>query len=407
MRRAGIVAFAFFVFAGNFKTIPPFSALPVDLTLLLALLSLAAAAYVCVTSGRIPGRALLVAAFFWLLILPGTIDASSTVYGTEKVQRLFTLSALALIAPLILCTTRRELEWLIWSLSGVAFILVLSGVFDHKTVADYAGAPVTGLASTTIELGRASGLVMIVAVVGLVMRRIRWWVAVPAAALAGLAMLNSGSRGPLLAAIVAIVIGLFFSGRTRRMGAVAAIALMAVVLWVGFVSAPQYARERVVQTATGTDTSSTSRVALFETALRSDRVIAGIGWGGFEAITPVPGNPYPHNIVLEFFIEDGLIPMIALLIWIGVVWWRARHAAVDFAGLIASALLTYMVLNASVSGDVNDNRLFWVAMAMAIVSISLPVIGRQPDRSDEPDAVEGSPGSAVQAQTPVVVQLLP
>ena len=87
MRRAGIVAFAFFVFAGNFKTIPPFSALPVDLTLLLALLSLGAAAYVCVTSGRIPGRALLVAAFFWLLILPGTIDASSTVYGTEKVQR--------------------------------------------------------------------------------------------------------------------------------------------------------------------------------------------------------------------------------------------------------------------------------------------------------------------------------
>jgi len=127
VRRAGIVAFAFFVFAGNFKTIPPFSALPVDLTLLLALLSLGAAAYVCVTSGRIPGRALLVAAFFWLLILPGTIDASSTVYGTEKVQRLFTLSALALIAPLLLCTTRRELEWLIWSLSGVAFIADLVG----------------------------------------------------------------------------------------------------------------------------------------------------------------------------------------------------------------------------------------------------------------------------------------
>ena len=97
-------------------------------------------------------------------------------------------------------------------MSGVAFILVLSGVFDPKTVSDYAGAPVTGLASTTIELGRASGLVMIVAVVGLVMRRVRWWVAVPAAALAGLAMLNSGSRGPLLAAIAAIVIGLFFWG---------------------------------------------------------------------------------------------------------------------------------------------------------------------------------------------------
>ncbi len=76
----------------------------------------------------------------------------------------------------------------------------------------------TGLASTTIELGRASGLLLIVAVVGLVMRRIRWWVAVPAAVTAGLAMLSSGSRGPLLAAIAAIVIGLFFSGRTRRMG---------------------------------------------------------------------------------------------------------------------------------------------------------------------------------------------
>jgi hypothetical protein len=66
-----------------------------------------------------------------------------------------------------------------------------------------------------------------------------------------------------------------------------------------------------------------------------------------------------------------------------------------------------MVLNASVSGDVNDNRLFWVAMAMAIVSIGLPVIGRQPDRSDEPDAVERSPGFAVQAPVPAVAQLLP
>ncbi len=34
-------------------------------------------------------------------------------------------------------------------------------------------------------------------------------------------------------------------------------------------------------------------------------------------------------------------------------------------------LLTFMVINAMVSGDVNDNRLFWVTIAMAIVSAGL------------------------------------
>ncbi len=306
MRRAGIVAFAFFVFAGNFKDIPPFSALPVDLTLLLAVLTLGAAGYVLVTSGQIPRRTLLVAAFFWLLVLPGTLDASSSAYATEKVQRLFTLSALGLIAPLILCTTERELERLIWSLAGVGFILALSGVVNPKTVASYAGAPVVGFASTTIELGRASGLLLIVAVVGLVKQRIRWWLAVPLVVTAGLAMLSSGSRGPLLAAIAAIVIGLLLSGRTRRMGTLAVIGLVGVVLWVGFVSAPQYARERVIESASGNDTSSNSREALIATTLRSDRVIWGLGWGGFESITPIAGIPYPHNIVLEFLIEEGV-----------------------------------------------------------------------------------------------------
>ena len=374
MKRAAFIAFAFFIFAGNFKDLAVLRSLPIDLTLLLALVTLLCVGYELVETGSIPVKAASTAALFYLLTLSGALRAPATLYATQKVQRLLTLTALALLAPLILCKTRRELTELLWALGGVAFIVTVSGVIHPQTVATYSGAPYTGVASTTIELGRSAGFVVIVAVVAMVTHRLAWWASVPIAVLGGLALLNSGSRGPLAATIAAISICLLLSPRrTSPLSILAATLVTAGVIWFGMVNAPTYARARIESSAAGTiDSSTADRLSAFGRAAEIGSTdVLGIGWGGFESVAPIPQMLYPHDLVLEFYVEDGVVPTVVLLLWTAITWWRARSGAFDFVGLAILSILTFTTLNALVSGDVNDNRLFWVSMGMATVSGSL------------------------------------
>ncbi len=59
----------------------------------------------------------------------------------------------------------------------------------------------------------------------------------------------------------------------------AVIGLGGVVLWVGFVSAPQYARERVIETASGNDTSSNLPGSLYRDHAQERSSHLGIGLG--------------------------------------------------------------------------------------------------------------------------------
>ncbi|HEY7476711.1 MAG TPA: O-antigen ligase family protein [Actinomycetota bacterium] len=377
-RTAVFWVFAFFLLAGNFKDLSFFAGLP-DLTMVLASITLGIVLYNVLKTGSIPMAAVTNGVLFLLIVLPGALQAPATVYASSKVLYVLTLGTLALLTPIVVCRGRDDLDELIWVLCGACSLIALSAVVDPQPTATYEGAPIAGVASSTIELGRTAGLVLIVAVIALATRRIGWLTGVLLAALGGWALLASGSRGPLAAAIAAVLLGLVLApGSRSKLTVGAAVLVAAGVLWFGLVNAPEFARERIATVTEGTsDSSIGARAALFQAAAHAGvQDPTGLGWGGFVTVSPNPAITYPHDIVLEFFAEAGVLPTIGFLVWVSITWWRARGAARDFPGLATFVLMTFLLINALVSGDLNDNRAFFAAMGLAIVAASTQPIRR-------------------------------
>jgi O-antigen ligase len=134
-------------------------------------------------------------------------------------------------------------------------------------------------------------------------------------AVAGASTLLSFSRGGY-AALVAVAIGLALSHRRRwyLLGAEAAIAAV-------MVEVPPIANRLSHQfNATDPNNSLVSRVKLWEATLRMlrDHPVLGTGLSGFaRSIGPYRGGVYsealiyPHNILLNFWTETGLLGVVA------------------------------------------------------------------------------------------------
>ena len=80
---------------------------------------------------------------------------------------------------------------------------------------------------------------------------------------------------------------------------------------------------------------------------------------------------YPHNILLEIWFELGLpgLALFGALIAVAVAAlapWRLLHKC-PWA-LLALALFTNALINASVSGDLNDNRLLFASMGLLLLA---------------------------------------
>jgi O-antigen ligase len=148
---------------------------------------------------------------------------------------------------------------------------------------------------------------------------------------------------------------------------VPALLLGALALGGFFVAAPLYARERIATTAGGQLTGDLgTRLELYR--LAADSVLGhplGLGWGGYARVA-VPGYAYPHDLPLEVLAEAGLVCGGIFLVWL--VWtyatiWRVRAG---FVGSAVAGLLTFGLLNALVSGDLNDNRTVFFTLGLGL-----------------------------------------
>jgi O-antigen ligase len=77
---------------------------------------------------------------------------------------------------------------------------------------------------------------------------------------------------------------------------------------------------------------------------------------------------YPHNIFLEIGTEGGWL-VLAFFAWIVFkAFKRARMSSITLEGQLIFALLSFFILNALVSGDLNDNRLLFVTLSLALTA---------------------------------------
>lgn len=190
-------------------------------------------------------------------------------------------------------------------------------------------------------------------------------------------MILTGSRGPLVAALVSsLLMGLVWWIRPlkSRVPAAIAVGLLAMSLF----SAPVTAQET---RNLGDDSTAQSRVQLYEIAMAgfADHPLFGTGIGGYESLVDITEFEeerivFPHNIFLEVAVEMGVVgsaaflAMVAYFLWLG--WRHLQHARDNPAdptsawGLVATAGFLNLFIAAQFSGDLVSNHSLWFYMGL-------------------------------------------
>jgi len=319
-------------------------------------------------------------AAFCIGISTGLLGPYSTQYGTDKLLRF-----VGLTGPLVLLAStwdRSDIEeyfgLLVFTSSIVALLEVLP--IDIGSAYEDASAP------SYLSRARWTGYGAILALMfwyRMTRSRLGRFISVSVWALCTYVLLTSGGRGPILAYVPSLVavriFGPVFDGKglshRRFEGVFASVIMLASVLYL--VSWDPLATFAFTRTkfqflmSPEKGASTLTRAAYFRAALRyfAESPIGGIGLGGFaQRQLQIPTREYPHNLVLEILSETGIVgfvPFIGLLA-ASLRGYRREIQSSDSRGRIllesALAVTMFALLNAMVSGDINDNRMVFVML---------------------------------------------
>lgn len=385
---------ASFVMSGFVKDTGYLEFVPFDLTLGLGVLTAVVVAARLAVSG-VP-RSIHGVVLAFALLIPPVFLAAATAYGSEKVLRLFAFTFLALLAPVALIRTTGDVVRHLGCMTALAGVVVVTALLEPQLSSDYEGAPIVTESVNTIQLGSAGGLVVVVLTLGLLWHRLPLLAVVPAAA-ALYVLLQSGSRGPLFSSVFAVFAGVLLTrARPRAHRIVVFGALLGVGLVAAYSAAPEASQGRILGLLQGRTAGSVdARVSLYGNAL--DAIVAhpfGTGWGGFQAFA-FRGYTYPHNLALELLAEAGLVCGGFFLIWLCLQIVQTHRITDHVVGAVVFAVVLFWTGKAMVSGDINDNRVLFYALGIAVAARATAVLGgRDGDRSRRPAPDRADPVGA-------------
>ncbi len=363
------------VFAGVFKANPLLASLAVDLTLLAA--GVLAVTMLGAWLGqrlRLPA-AVVPVVMLGAAFLPAAVWAADNNYASAKLTEGFPLMFLAAAAPAFLITTSERLSAWLTLIVLVALIVVtvgaLAGPAQQTGTFALAGA-------NTISTAQATGAGLVVVLVLLTTGSGHRLPLLLIAAVLAVPLISTGSRGPTASAAITVVIVALSApvGREHRVrtALLSGLALLAGAYLLG--RSQSAGAERIRDVIYGDDVlqqrSITARVRLWDIAVEiTPGVPEGLGWGNFfEAIGNVSFadagyRQYAHNVILEAFVEGGWLAGVAVLMLLVLGLARLRRAATDRFVAAIYGLAIFATGNAMVSGDIPDNRLLWVSIAIA------------------------------------------
>jgi O-antigen ligase len=280
--------------------------------------------------------------------------------------------------------------------------------------------------ASTIEVGRTALLIPLLAGIWVLQKRglLLRATTVVLILLALVVAIASGSRGPLLAlgvlAAVAVLGYLAVPSRINwKVTGVLATVVVASAVAFGAVGAAlpglslirfSLFEDFIASLGSGAfdpsvgDTSTQERVLLFESAFKmfGDRPLIGFGTGGFEAASPPYTGPpfyaWPHNAILQFGAEFGVVGITLFLAVVAVALFR-RFPPGSLGGPV-KIVFAFFLLNAMVSDDIYGTRPMWCLMALVFL-VSVPVAEQARSRVSARSASPGSPSPPDRSLQPV------
>jgi len=401
------IAFALFLTAGVYKADPRFSAVQqvIDLTVLFAILSLLGVFYGVFISKRIrlitpPLSMLLPYVGLFVLSAISLIYTLSPLYGTDKFLRFSTITTIAFLLPLYLFQNQKSIDRFFLSFIGLGLAMFLDIVSGGLKPNDLGFK--TAFGSNYLAVGRICGNAVIMAFFYFLPKSEnvfhRFAYVVVSCSLM-FAIFVSGGRGPAMATFVSILIVLIvistkivieakkndMSVKKVEFSIMRSIGSFSILVIVVLFLFQDYFRTFLVRLqllTEGLGTSALNRLARFSAALSAMTTfpvtIVGLGIGGFQmyynGFDALRGD-YPHNIFLEIGSELGLVGLMCLLLLLFYTFktafseLRKAHSSVSYLlAFTALTLFLNMIINSSISGDINDNRLLftWIGTVFSI-----------------------------------------
>jgi O-antigen ligase len=196
----------------------------------------------------------------------------------------------------------------------------------------------------------------------------------------GIVLLVLGGRGPLIAAILPMVLSMVLimrksklrKERRRKIQKLGILFLLVIIIMAGaLVSTDSFATLNRMAIIFSGDigNSANVRIELYMAAFRiwMAKPLIGAGIGGF----PVDGGYgdirlYPHNLFLEVLAEFGSLGFLLLIAILFIVVWKRGHEIRKPVTLLFILLFTNTFIRAQLSGDLSDNRMLFFAIGLCV-----------------------------------------
>lgn len=412
------VSFSLFIWAGIFKGDPliePVNNL-IDLTLLFAVITLFGVGIRMLSMGgatikqiKIYPKMLVPYTILCFMMLLSLTYTKSPIYGLDKSVKFVTLGSLSIFLPLLLFVRKEAIDrfyQVTIILSAVLGLQIIVALATRNLVTAYEGQGVTYIAAS-----RIGGVAIIAILLYFVRtrtdmsRKALYWILTP---FAFFSIFTPGGRGPIIALAFSLVfIAIYIilrlprdqrilmdvPKRFRFSVAVAVITFFIISVVLIFNLPGYFYRSEVrLERLFGEERSMsldprTERIGValdcmydFPSSLR------GLGAGGFNVAygkADAERGEYPHNIFFEIGSELGMIALIAFIYLIiealRVAFSNIRNAKRKdqfFISVIMLTMLIFMIVNSSVSGDINDNRFLFVLIG-TVFALQDPSIFQQ------------------------------
>jgi O-antigen ligase len=302
-------------------------------------------------------------------------------YSLSKTPTLFTLCFLAAAAPMVLLRTEQRRVGLLRMLSALSIVMAVWLLMRGAAPTEIGSGRLQIGGENPIATGRMACLgTVIFALVVLQARGLIRLLSLTGLALCTVAAVATGSRGPLAAAVAAIVIASILAGSGQsRIRRLVVLPIVGVIAWLTVTRLAPEAGLTRLSTATGGE-SDAERVRLASESLRiASHHWGGVGWGDLGSYLSSSARinvqgwvQYPHNVLIETLVEGGVLALLGLLIMLWASWRRLQANSKSLSGQIMLGLWLFAFGSALTSSDLIGNRIMWMMIG---VGLALPCIG--------------------------------
>lgn len=385
------------MYAGSLKSAALLAWMPVDLTAValgLVGLSVLMTVVECRKLSLPPVGGFVILAS----LIPGFLVGPDNPY-TPKAQLGICISIYTALAAFVLLGSRERRKMWLGSLAVLGLVvipLLRPGPLGTLSV---------GGSGSTISAAQMLGVSVVILVVLVMTGRVRGRShLVVAAMILGVllyALLGTGSRGPTLAAAVALMVTVVLLRPDLLKRAAAAVAL--VVVMGAVLGALGFAGIERMRVAASGSFGDSPRVVLWEQAVQAiPGAPTGFGWGNFWSVLSPEARldsgfvQYPHNTVLEAFVLGGWFAGLSITALLVLAIRRYyRLARVDSLEGALLAIAVFYVFCAMVSGTIADDRAMYAVLAAAF---AYPARRAKQESGPSPEAARpgadtASPGS--------------